>query len=163
MPDWVSDLIAQDPAGVALVVGVLIGVVVVATVVLRMLWRPVRRLMHFIDDVAGEEERPGQDARPGLMERIAAIEDKQTHVERFVAATEAHREETGRTLDKILDDVAASRHQLGPNGGRSVLDRVDALHSKVDAALAWQKKHEKKSDEAIRRIDALESQKEGTP
>ena len=154
MPAWLTDLVILAPWLAALGLAGWVGVKV---------WPTIRKLMHFVDDVAGEGERPGQPARAGLMERIAAIEAKQTHVEQFVEDTEAHRAETARTLAEIRKDTATSRHQLVPNGGGSVIDQVVKLHQKVDRAIAWQKKHEKKSDavvtvvgDAVARITALE-------
>lgn len=33
-----------------------------------------KRFIHFLDDYFGEEERPGFDGRPGLQQRLRAIE-----------------------------------------------------------------------------------------
>ncbi|MFD0772657.1 hypothetical protein ACFQZ2_01830 [Streptomonospora algeriensis] len=65
----------------------LVGAVVGATVLIgagRKVWVFARRIGHFLDDVSGEPERPGVPARPGLMERVAAIEDRLGHVEHEV-------------------------------------------------------------------------------
>lgn len=45
----------------------------------------IRRVVHLVDDFAGEPARPGQVARPGLMERLttveARVENTQYHVQ----------------------------------------------------------------------------------
>lgn len=65
IPGWLVDLVYLAPWLVALII------LIIAIV---KLWPYGQRLMRFIDDVAGEPERPGFPARPGLMERVARIE-----------------------------------------------------------------------------------------
>lgn len=51
--------------------------VAAATVVVRTVRKVVpwlRRVGHLVDDLAGVPARPGHDARPGLMARVAAVE-----------------------------------------------------------------------------------------
>lgn len=114
MPTWVTDLVQLAPW--------LAAVAVVAYVIVRV-WPLVRKLGHFLDDVAGEPERPGVPARPGLMERIGRIE-----------------------------------HEVFPNSGKSLRDAVDRQGQKLDTALAWQAKHEEKSDAALARIDKIDKE-----
>lgn len=64
-------------------VGAVVGVTVLVTAA-RKLWVFMRRVGHFLDDVSGEPERPGVPARPGLMERVATIEDRLGAVEHEV-------------------------------------------------------------------------------
>lgn len=40
----------------------------------RKFFHIVRRISHFLDDWFGEEARDGQPARPGVMERLEALE-----------------------------------------------------------------------------------------
>ena len=115
IPGWLTDLIVLVPWFVALAV--------VAIVVVK-LWPYGRKLMHFIDDVAGEPARPGFEARPGLMERVARIEHEITPnhggsmndgLKRVESAQIAHRAENESTFAKIndrLDELAAVDDQL---------------------------------------------------
>lgn len=69
LPTWVVEWAPVAPWLVALAIGVLVVV---------KLWPLLRKLGHFLDDVAGEPARPGVPARPGLMERIATVEHELT-------------------------------------------------------------------------------------
>lgn len=42
--------------------------------VVHKVWPVFRKVVHIVDDITGEEARPGVPARPGLMERISTIE-----------------------------------------------------------------------------------------
>ena len=73
-------------------------------------WRGLRGVLHlgrrvndFMDDWAGEEERPGVPARPGVMERVSAIEARLQRVE----------------------------HELYPNSGGSLRDAVDLANERL--------------------------------
>lgn len=70
-----------------------------------------RKVSHFIDDVAGEPERPGVPARPGLMERVTTIETTQ--------------EEHSKTL-------ATVSHEVTTNHGSSLKDSTKRLEGRVD-------------------------------
>lgn len=115
IPQWVTDLIVLAPWFVA------IAVVLIAAV---KLWPYGRKLMHFIDDVAGEPARPGIPARPGLMERVARIEHEITPnhggsmndaLRRVEAAQTDHRAENDEKFAAIsnrLDELAEADDQL---------------------------------------------------
>lgn len=77
----------------------------------RGLWRWMRRLSHFIDDVTGEDARPGQPRRPGLVEQVDLLRIRQ--------------EEIAETAKKAAEDAAVVRHELTLNGGSSVKDVVN--------------------------------------
>ena len=47
---------------------------------LRQAWHLLSRTMRFLDDWAGEPARPGVEARPGVMERLRAVEVKLAQV-----------------------------------------------------------------------------------
>jgi hypothetical protein len=101
----------------------------------------LRRFGHALDDIVGEPARPGVDARPGLVERMANVEEHLTagfnghteRLERIEAAVEAGRkgsehrldehgrrlDEHGRRLDVLavrLDDVARRVDVAHPPG-----------------------------------------------
>ena len=48
-----------------------------------------RRFLHFIDDLMGEEERPGADRRPGILERLRLLEMRLDLIERRLNAIES--------------------------------------------------------------------------
>lgn len=64
MPEWLPYLVTT-------VIGLFIGLVVWLVV---KVWPFIRKVSHFVDDVAGAPARPGVDKRLGLMERVALIE-----------------------------------------------------------------------------------------
>lgn len=48
-----------------------------------------RRLLHFVDDLIGEEERPGAQRRPGILERLMLLEAGLELIERRLNAIES--------------------------------------------------------------------------
>lgn len=71
-------------------------------------YRGWRKLGWLIDDITGEPARPGQAARPSLMQRVATIEGRVTTIEA----------------------------EVRPNGGGSMRDAVARIETKVDTAAA---------------------------
>ncbi|WP_289975148.1 hypothetical protein [Streptomyces sp. SRF1] len=84
-------------------VSVLAGVGTVVWRGLRGALRLGRRVNEFMDDWAGEEARPGVPGRPGVMERVSAIEGRLQRVE----------------------------HELYPNSGGSLRDAVDLANERL--------------------------------
>ncbi|MGK5529373.1 hypothetical protein [Streptomyces sp. URMC 129] len=113
-------------------VGVWAGAVLGLAGVSTLLWRAGRGLARLIarvdevvDDWRGSPERPGVPARPGVLERIAGIEERMCQLLDRVARVESQ--------------AAAIEHELHPNGGSSLRDavnRVDARTARVDARTA---------------------------
>lgn len=75
-----------------------------------VLWRGVRGIVHLgrrvdelVDDWMGEQERPGVPGRPGVLERVSAIEERLGRVE----------------------------HELYPNSGASLRDAVDLANHRL--------------------------------
>ena len=60
-----------------------------------------RRFLHFIDDLMGEEERPGAERRPGILERLMLLETRLDMIERRLNAIESctRREDGHRGVD----------------------------------------------------------------
>lgn len=85
--------------------------------VLRWAWRIARRIVHFLDDYAGQPERDGMPARPGLMARLGSVEEL---VAKVVAETTPNgggsmRDEVARTardVAEIKTEQAAVRSRL---------------------------------------------------
>lgn len=109
MPAWISDLISVAPWLAAIGVLVWVGVKVFPF---------VRKINHFIDDVAGEPARPGVEARKGLMERLSVVEEKQ--------------DEQSIELAKQSSSLAVVRHEVTTNHGSSLKDAVKKLEKKFD-------------------------------
>lgn len=126
MPVWITDLIPLVPwlAVVALLIWA--GVKVFP-------W--LRKIMHFIDDVSGEPARAGVPARPGLMERLTVVEEKQ---------------------DAQATALGVIKHEVTTNHGSSLKDAVKSIDVAVADLASWQEKHEKKSDAIVDRIDGID-------
>lgn len=73
----------------------------------RHLWRLLRMLDEFLDDWRGVEPRPGVPERPGVMARLARIEEQQATVE----------------------------HELTTNNGSSLKDAVQRVEKKLTTHL----------------------------
>jgi hypothetical protein len=48
-----------------------------------------RRFVHFVDDLMGEEERPGAARRPGILERLMLLETRLELIERRLTTIES--------------------------------------------------------------------------
>lgn len=112
MPGWIIDLIPVTPWLAA--IGVLIWVAV-------KVFPFLRKLTHFIDDVVGEPARPGVEARPGLMERLSVVEEKQ--------------DEQSVSLAKQSAALGVVQHEVTTNHGSSLKDAVKKLERKFDEHL----------------------------
>ena len=93
----------------------------------------LRAIMHALDDLRGEEARPGFDARPGVFERIKAVEDGHADIRRTLI-------EQG----KVLADI---QHHVKPNSGSS---SYDALLREIKAVRSV-------AEDTSRRMDASEA------
>lgn len=112
MPEWITDLISVAPWLAAIGVLIWVGVKVFPF---------LRKITHFIDDVAGEPARPGVVARPGLMERLSVVEEKQ--------------DEQSVSLAQQSAALAVVRHEVTTNHGSSLKDAVKNLERKFDEHL----------------------------
>lgn len=95
------------------VIAVLSGGSIFVTWVTVKAWPVIRRLNRFMDDVAGTPARPGVPASPGLMERVASLEDDVRIVKGEVK--NSHRS----NLREDLDGVAAGVRELHQRWGTS--------------------------------------------
>lgn len=72
----------------------------------------IRKFVAFVNDVAGEEARPGTPARPGLFERLSRIESVQ---------------------QDMVKKVNVVHHEMFPNSGKSLRDQNNRIEAKVSA------------------------------
>lgn len=98
-PDELAEWIRVAPWLVAAVL-----LVILAVWAVRKVAPVLRKLGHLVDDLVGEPARPGVAARPGLMERMTAVEDK----------------------------TEVIRHEMFPNSGASLRDAVDKQGRAID-------------------------------
>lgn len=103
---------------VLLVAAILLGVVKAFPV--------VRKFVTFVNDVAGEEARPGFPARPGLFDRIHSIEITQQSVSDKVDSIEIAQKDMAEKVEKV-------HHELFPNSGKSLRDQTNRIEAKVSA------------------------------
>lgn len=104
MPPELTDILDRISVWEAFAVILGIGVLVAAGV---KGWKVIKRLNHFLDDVMGEEARPGVPARPGLMERVMRVEH-----ELFPNSGASLRDQTDRiesTVTEIGEAVTTLR------------------------------------------------------
>lgn len=87
-----------------------------------------RKLGHLVDDLVGEPERPGVPARPGLMERMEAVEQKAEII----------------------------RHEMYPNSGKSLRDKLDQTSAAVDVLSSDITTINDKLDQDNRRLGEVE-------
>lgn len=103
---------------VLLVAAILLGVVKAFPV--------VRKFVTFVNDMAGEEARPGFPARPGLFDRIRSIEITQQSVSDKVDSIEIAQKDMAGKVEKV-------HHELFPNSGKSLRDQTNRIEAKVSA------------------------------
>lgn len=131
-----------ETAPVYLVAVLVLGILVGFGVALRRYAPGARRIGHAIDDIIGEEARPGIPARPGIVERQATLEehlasgfaDHATRFDRLEATLTTASNGTAARLDehgRRLDDQG---HRLGEHGRRldALTLRIDTLHPPPD-------------------------------
>lgn len=70
----------MDPAWVAALVALVVAVCAAIGWGLRWAWRILRRVVHFLDDYAGQPAIDGRPAVPGFMARLASVEQSLAHV-----------------------------------------------------------------------------------
>lgn len=89
----------------AALLAILGGLAVFTGRLLYRIWARLMGFLDFLDDIRGEPARPGVAARPGVMERLQAVEASMAEV----------------------------RAELQPNGGSSLRDAVNALAQNLTA------------------------------
>jgi len=78
----------------------------------------VKRFIHFLDDFVGEEERPGQERKPGVSERLFGLENCVTSI--------------SEKFDHMNEKVVSIEKELHPNHGSSMRDAIDRIQVRLD-------------------------------
>ncbi len=119
LPDWLADMTVADVLGVFLLL-------VTVYVLIRKIYPISRRFMHLIDDLGGEAARPGVPARPGLMERVASVEqashETRERLETVETATSQLLRNGGSRLADAAYRVEATQREDAIRAGRDVVD-----------------------------------------
>ncbi|ASR84156.1 membrane protein [Arthrobacter phage Wheelbite] len=113
MPEMLTQLMDQFPflATVGGVIAVVVFIVAKIKRATKAVTPWVKKLTHLVEDLVGEEARPGVDARPGLMVRMQSSEQKLDAV------------------TQTLEDHNEVLKELRPNHGGSIKDRIRDLHA----------------------------------
>lgn len=129
MPDWVATASIGEAA-------VLLGFVFGLGVLVRRAWPTFSRFKDLVDDLTGEPERDGVDAKPGLMSRMKAFE--------------VQAKKTQMQTEETHDATVA-------NGAAALLlvQRMDGLEVRVDKVYAeTNTNHGTSLRDAVNRIEA---------
>lgn len=121
LPSWFTNLTIGG------ILTVVIGVVIVVALFTK-LWRAVRPvwkgIRDFLEDWRGEPERDGVPGREGVMKRLHTIETDSA--------------EARAKLDEQAEKIEAIDHELHPNSGSSLRDRVDQIGVTLEEHIAQQ-------------------------
>ena len=135
------------------IVAILVIVLLVILIIGAVKGLPVlRKFAAFVNDVSGEEARPGRDRQPGLFERIATMEKTQRetlskveviHHEVFPNSGKSLRDQTNRIEQKVTEDyrqITALKEKVDGLEGKvaSVEGSADAINQKLDTHLQLQ-------------------------
>ena len=133
MPTWIADLADNWPY-----------LFILATIgfLIWKLWHPMRKLFHFIDDVAGEPARPGHPARPGMMERIGALESEVKTISEKVT-------ENTDSISTIKEQVGQVKHEVTTNHGSSLKDAVKFVGADVKVIAERLEEHRQEMEEQL--------------
>ena len=93
--------------------------------VTRWAFRRMRAFGHFLDDVMGSPARPGQEARPGLMDRVGALE---------TSVADIHHEVTNNDGSSLKDSVHRQEAALADH--INVAER-DKEEGRKEAVALW--------------------------
>lgn len=128
---------------------VTIGQILQAAAPLAAVWALARwagptlhRAGRVIDDLQGEEARPGVKARPGMLERMASQEAATEATAAGVAAMRQEQAALSTQVGGLAQQVAAilpAVAQLQPNHGSSLVDAIQRIE--LDTARAVGRQH----------------------
>jgi hypothetical protein len=95
----------------ATIIGGIVSATTLIGVFIKKVLPGIRKANHFVDDMVGEEARPGVPARPGIVETLAEVQSELAKVKEQVQNSH---------LTNLRDDVD------------EVIGKVDGLHDKMD-------------------------------
>ena len=88
----------------------IIGAVTTASIFFRKVFKIIKRIVHFLDDYFGIEERPGFEKVPGVAERIKNIE---------------------QNLGYMCVRLDTVEKELTPNHGTSIKDAINRIEKRL--------------------------------
>lgn len=100
-----------------IMIATLLGAITAIILFAGKLVKFIKRVIHFLDDFIGEEERPGMPARPGLSERI-------TNMEKCMGDVKDQ-------MSSIKEDVDEIKIEMRPNSGTTIRDSLNRIEVKV--------------------------------
>jgi ubiquinone biosynthesis protein UbiJ len=119
----------------SVILGGLLGLIKAAMWVTQQL----RKIGRLADDLLGEPAHGGKPATPGLMERVATMEDhvaplpsRLDALDRAVADLRADVAENREEVGDVRRRVSVVEAELKPNGGSTVRDAVDRIDAAVE-------------------------------
>ena len=98
-------------------VATLLGAITAIILFAGKLVKFIKKVIHFLDDFIGEEERPGMPARPGLSERISKMEECMGSVK--------------GQMSEIKEDIDEIKIEMRPNSGTTIRDSLNRIEVKV--------------------------------
>ena len=101
-----------------IMIATLLGAITAIILFAGKLIKFIKKIVHFLDDFIGEEERPGQDARPGFSERISKMEECMGSVK--------------QQIETIQKDVTLINKEMHPNSGSSIKDSLNRIETRVN-------------------------------
>lgn len=107
---------------IAVLIALFSAVITIGGWLFSKAWPQIRKVSHFVDDLAGEPERPGVPARPGIMERLASVEDEVREVKAQVK--NSHSTNLRDDIDRVQKSLAEHIEESGP-----IRAKVDDLHA----------------------------------
>lgn len=92
---------------IATILGAITAIILFAGKLIKF----VKKIIHFLDDFIGEEERPGQAARPGFSQRLFNMEN---------------------CMSSVKDDIEQIKIEMQPNSGSTIRDAINRIEKRLN-------------------------------
>lgn len=117
MLDWISNHLVELASGFTVVVGALVLAFKVIIPFFKRINFWISTWEQFLIDWAGEEERPGRDRVPGVMERLNDIDGELKHnggssIKDSVDRIEKHLEKGSHKFDELEERIELLEDKL---------------------------------------------------